>query len=545
MPELILYQRGEPLLTFPVRSATTQIGRSPECDITLAGETISRIQCTLYEYEGSYLLKNVGKATCLINGKPCETLSLKNGDRISLEGWEIVFMEGGAPEWSNDETYVSKTGGDGTKMIHSSLTEGMFHAEKIVLSVRESQKEPRTFALTQEVTTIGKNPNCDLVLSDPLCSDTHCKLIIKGNGIVLFDLHSTNGTTINGVRVREADLEEGSKITLGKTEITVTLESEDHKIEPMDADSFGPIIGKSKKMRELYDLIQQVAPTDATVCILGETGSGKELVARSLHDLSPRHLKSWVALNCGAISRELIESELFGHEKGAFTGAHQQRAGAFEQANGGTLFLDEVGELPLELQPALLRVLETGRLRRVGGNQEISVNVRVVCATHRNLAYSVTQGKFREDLFFRLYVFPIYLPALRERREDILLIANHFLKIMSPHGKTFSLSVEAARYLEAQEWRGNVRELKNIIQRAVVLTRGGEIKLEQVQLPRSNTSTEPTLTLNLSETSNLEKIEKEMILRELRANDGNRKATAKALGIAKSTLYEKLKLYQI
>ena len=269
-------------------------------------------------------------------------------------------------------------------------------------------------------------------------------------------------------------------------------------------------------------------------------------MARALHDLSPRQLKPFVALNCGAISRELIESELFGHEKGAFTGAHQQRKGVFEQADGGTLFLDEIGELSLDLQSSLLRVLEIGKLRRVGGNQEISVDVRVLCATHRDLTSEVKEGKFREDLFFRLFVFPIFLPPLRNRREDILLLANRFLEEISPKGKKLKLSPDAIRYLESQEWRGNVRELKNRIQRAIVLTREGEIHLEQVKLPQTPSSSQDRPLLeSLPSVSTLQEIEKQAILRELRVQGDNRLAAAKALGIAKSTLYEKLRQYGI
>jgi pSer/pThr/pTyr-binding forkhead associated (FHA) protein len=452
MPELIFYQKGEALLRFPLTGATTQIGRGPECDIPLAGETISRRQLTLFESQGAFFAKNVGQAPAQLNGALFESSPLKNGDRICLENWEIVFSGTPAP-WSDDDTYVSRAGSERTALMHPSYSEGRLLAEKISLKIREPNGTPRDFLLTQEVTTVGKGASCDLKLQDSFSSETHCKILLQGNRILLYDLNSTNGSFVNGVKVKEAELKEGQTITLGKTELLLTLNPEEKEIEPLASESFGPLVGRSEAMRRLYGLIQQVAPTDATVCILGETGTGKELVARSLQALSLRKLKPFVALNCGAISRELIESELFGHEKGAFTGAHQQRKGAFEQAHGGTLFLDETGELPLDLQPSLLRVLETGKLKRVGGNSEISVDVRVICATHRDLAERVKEGRFREDLFFRLYVFPVFLSPLRERREDILLLAQHFLKSLAPPGKKLSLSVEASRSLESREWR--------------------------------------------------------------------------------------------
>lgn len=550
MPEIVFFQRGEPLLRFPINRSSLKIGRSPECDVVLAGEAISRVHLMLYQLEGSYLLKNVGKKPFEFQGKPIENLPLKDGNRVRLEDWELLFTQGGEKQaWAEEETYVSRVEGEGTQVLQPSLlASGMeFHFPR--LSIQEPNLPSRSFNLQQEVTTLGKGKLCDLVLEDPYCSDTHCKLIIRAGKIVLFDLNSTNGSFVNGVRVREAELEEGIEVRLGQTKLQIEIVSEKKKIEPLAVSSFGPFVGKSPAMQQLYGLIQQVAPTDASVCVIGETGAGKELVARSLHDFSSRRSKPFVALNCGAISRELIESELFGHEKGAFTGAHQQRQGAFEQASGGTLFLDEIGELPLELQPTLLRVLETGKLRRVGASQEISVNVRVVCATHRDLALMVSQGKFREDLFFRLFVFPIFIPPLRDRREDILLLAESFLKAMTPHGKTISLTPEAARYLESQPWKGNVRELKNVIQRGIVLAKNGQIGLSEINLsrpaPPSSMPVESSISEPVASTSNLQELEKQIILRELRVQGGNRAATARALGIAKSTLYEKLKLYGI
>ncbi len=544
MPQIIFSQKGEILFQFPLRQKTTRIGRSEECDITLSGESISRIHLILYESEKSYLAKNEGKTGFRHNGESKENVALRDGDKISFENWEILFTETEEVSSKEEETYLSRVGSGETKILHSSLIGKELHSERLQLKILEPQKAPRLYPIHQEVTTIGKSRSADLMIADPSCSEIHCKLLVKQNRIQILDLLSTNGVYVNRVKVKEAELEEGFEVRLGETKFTLEFVSENKKIAPIEVDSFGPLIGKSPAMRELYGLIEQVAPTDATVCVLGETGAGKELVARALHDFSPRHLKSFVAINCGAISKELIESELFGHEKGAFTGAHQQRKGVFEQADGGTLFLDEMGELPLDLQSALLRVLETGKLRRVGGNQEISVDVRIICATHRDLSKQVQEGKFREDLFFRLFVFPVFLPPLRERREDVLLLAEHFLKMMTPPSKKIVLNPETIRYLESQDWKGNVRELKNSIQRAVVLSRSGEVEVDHLRLPQYSKvavqDLEPILSVNT-----LQEIEKQAILRELRVQGDNRLATAKALGIAKSTLYEKLKQYGI
>ena len=240
---------------------------------------------------------------------------------------------------------------------------------------------------------------------------------------------------------------------------------------------FPDMVGESRGMRGVFAQILKVAATDATVLLLGESGSGKELAARGIHDKSPRAHGPFVAVNCAAIPAGLLESELFGHEKGAFTGATSRRIGKFEQAGGGTLFLDEIGDMPLEIQAKILRALETRHVERLGGGRPVPVDARIVAATHRDLASMIRQGTFREDLFHRLNVFPLCLPPLRERREDIPLLAGRFLEELRP-GTT--LSVEALQRLLAYDWPGNVRELKNVISRAAVLSGGDAIAPEHL-----------------------------------------------------------------
>ncbi len=551
MAEILFSQKGQTLLRFPLRQNTIQIGRSPECDIVLSGEDFSRVQLILYQSEGIYFAKNVGRATLKVKGKEVTSSPFQEGISLELGSWQLLYSSHSEKTEGIEETYVSEAGGEGTLLVNASYSasEKTYTADQIEISVKEPYKLERRYKIHQAVTTLGKGRTCDLMLEDPYTSETHAKIVVKENHVLILDLNSTNGTFVNGVKVREAELQEDSSILVGQTQLSFHYVSETKKIEPVQENCLGPLVGNAQCMRELYRVLLQVAPTEATVCVMGETGTGKELVARSIHDFSPRRLKPWIAINCGAISRDLIQSELFGHEKGAFTGAHQQRLGVFEQARGGTLFLDEIGELPLELQATLLRVLETGKLRRVGGNQEISVDVRLICATHRDLALKVREGSFREDLFFRLYVFPIFIPSLRERKEDILLLAQHFLKAMLPAGKKLHFNSEANRYLESQVWKGNVRELKNVIQRAIVLAANTEIgKKELEQISFSAVSDEQKTAIessSVSSYSNLQDLEKEVILRELRIQEGNRQAAARALGIAKSTLYEKLKLYGI
>ncbi|HZS36098.1 MAG TPA: sigma 54-interacting transcriptional regulator, partial [Polyangia bacterium] len=288
------------------------------------------------------------------------------------------------------------------------------------------------------------------------------------------DLKSTNGTFLDSAEVKEAYLRAGSVIKAGEVELKFTPFEERIEILPSEKDRLGELLGGSLRMREIFGLVERIAPTEATVLIEGETGTGKDLAARTIHDLSRRASAPFVVVDCGAVAGNLIESELFGHEKGAFTGASTTRQGAFELAHGGTIFLDELGELSLDLQPKLLRVLEQREIRRVGGNRTIKVDIRVVAATKQELAKEVQKGKFREDLYFRLSVVPIRMPSLRERKEDLPLLVQAFLERMNP-GEPRTLDDAAMASLMAHDWPGNIRELRNVLERGAYLspTTGG------------------------------------------------------------------------
>lgn len=301
------------------------------------------------------------------------------------------------------------------------------------------------------------------------------------------------------------------------------------------------MVGRSPAMQEVYRKIRRVAPTSTTVLILGESGTGKELVARAIHALSPRKNKRFLPFNCAAVTRELVESELFGYNRGAFTGAIRDKPGYFEEANGGTLFLDEIGEMTLEAQAKLLRVLEDRQIMRVGSTRPMTVDVRILAATNRNLHEWVQEGKFREDLYHRLMVFPIELPPLRQRREDIPLLAEHFLhQVTRENGlPPMRWAPDALDALIAYDWKGNVRELRNLVQRLVLTVEGNVIR--RADLPSY-------LTLPREETpspEDLDALEREAILRVLAATGGNKTQAAKRLGISLRTLYRKLEAYGI
>ncbi len=345
---------------------------------------------------------------------------------------------------------------------------------KARLTVVGGHDQGRQLLIDRERVTIGRSVICDLALSDKAVSGTHFEVVAAERGYLLRDLDSTNGTYVGELRVREVWLRPGTVIRAGQTLLRFEGASGTVEIALSREDRFGDMLGRSVKMRGIFALLQKVAPTDLTVLVTGESGTGKELVAKALHEASRRQGGPFVVQDCSAIPKDLIESTLFGHERGAFTGATERRKGSFEQAHGGTLFLDEIGELSLDLQPKLLRVLENREIKRVGGDRPIPVDVRVVAATNRDLRQMVNEGTFREDLYYRLSVVQVELPPLRERTEDIPLLVRHFLdafaaRMWPGEGRRFEVAPEAMRRLQAQPWPGNVRELKNTVERAAAL----------------------------------------------------------------------------
>ena len=308
---------------------------------------------------------------------------------------------------------------------------------------------------------------------------------------------------------------------------------------------FGRMIGNSPKMHKVYDQIARVAPTSATVLITGESGTGKELVAQAIVELGPRRQKPFIPFDCGAVPPTLIESELFGHERGSFTGASQLRRGLFERASGGTVFLDEITEMPIELQVKLLRVLESGTLTRVGGDAQIPVNVRLIAASNRRPEEAIQAKKLREDLFYRLNVFPIPLPPLRERDEDALMLADAFVKELNATDDTSKeLTARARERIRAYPWPGNVRELRNELHRAFIMA-DSTLDLEDLAArPRSTTENRPGPTQPFDVTGSLGEAERQHILATLESCGGDKRKAAEILGISLKTLYNRLHLYQ-
>lgn len=318
---------------------------------------------------------------------------------------------------------------------------------------------------------------------------------------------------------------------------------------------FENLVGRSAAMQTIYELIRQVAPAKSAVLITGETGTGKELVARAIHNLSPRRDKLFVPLNCAAIPQDLLESELFGHVRGAFTGAQAERTGKFELADSGTLFLDEIGDMAYPLQAKLLRVLEEGVIERIGSNKPIHIDVRVVSSTNRDLLAAIQEAKFREDLYYRLNVFRIHLPPVRERREDVADLAEFFLANLGREmGKSdLTLAPEAAALLARYQWPGNVRELRNLMERAAVLSSGPQVDGNMIRLllpataaqPAAEPETQAAAGENLQLESAVEEVERKLILRALGIANDNKAEAARLLGVSERTLWYKLKRYAL
>ncbi|QDE65826.1 sigma-54-dependent Fis family transcriptional regulator [Myxococcus xanthus] len=425
---------------------------------------------------------------------------------------------------------------------------------KCRLAVTSGPDTGRSVVSDKERLRCGAHPGNDLVLvEDRTASRHHFEIQFTERGYLLVDLGSTNGTFLDGRRIERAYLSPGSQIRAGSSVLTFAPLDEEVTIEPDREGELCDMVGQSVKMRQIFGLIKKIAPMGVSVIIQGETGTGKELVARAIHELSGRTKGPMEVLDCGAIPPNLIESELFGHEKGAFTGAVSSRPGAFERAHGGTIFLDELGELRLDLQPKLLRVLENHEVRRVGGNDVIEVDCRVIAATNRDLMKEIQGGGFREDLYFRLSVITIQLPPLRQRRDDIPLILKRALadpEVVGKHGKK-RFSAESLGLLMSYSWPGNVRELMNVLSHVLTFSEGEEI--QPAHLPprvRGQVREGPLpfnehLSFKDAKEQLLENFEREYITSVLTRCEGNLSRAARESGLHRKSIERLVKKYQL
>ena len=339
---------------------------------------------------------------------------------------------------------------------------------------------------------VGSASDVGVTVQDPAVSRLHAEIAVQEDGVWVRDLGSKNGTFVEGIRISGARVPPGAKVRVGSTDLVLESAADRQRVEIWPTDHFGRLVGGSIAMREMFATIGRVAPMNASVLIHGETGTGKELIARAIHEASPRASKPFIVVDCAALPENLLDAELFGHTKGAFTGAVGARVGAIESADGGTVFLDEIGELPIAMQPKLLRVLASRTVRRVGETTHRQVDVRFISATHRDLLTMVNAGGFREDLYFRLAVLPIAVPPLRGRPDDIERLVNHFWHQVGGKG---TVSPDLMRDLVNRPWRGNVRELRNFVERALALGANEALAMTpSTDMPRSLSSAEMAST---------------------------------------------------
>jgi DNA-binding NtrC family response regulator len=540
MPELLFLRDDELQMRTPVRGDRLVIGRSPDVDFVVPDKSVSRRQCALERRGEAYALVDlsgrgtrVSSRTAGVNG----TL-LRDGDEIRLGAFSLVFGDGPEPAAAADKTGRSRRG----RTVHKA-TEAT--AGRARLLVRRPEGELAIPLKAEEgwKLTLGSDPRGRTVveLRDRFVSADHARLLFKDGRWILRDLESKNGTFLDGVRIIEALPGPRAFLRVGETSLVFEEESAGYGAtnEPLPG-----LVTADAAMQPLVEQVRRVASSRIAVAIHGETGSGKEMVARALHLLSERRDKPFVALNCGALAKDLIESELFGHERGAFTGADKTRAGAFEEADGGTLFLDEIGDLPLPVQVKLLRTLERGEVRRLGGTRTLTVDVRIVSATHHDLLAAVEAGAFREDLYYRLCVAPLEVPPLRQRPDDVVLLAHHFARQLAPVGVEVGFSAAAEAKLRSYAWPGNARELRNTVQLALLQRQGNLVDADHVVLRDSTKKTAPAVSSRFLGRS-IEDLEREALRVALLRHGSDKQAAWEELGISRATFFRKLALYEL
>jgi len=388
---------------------------------------------------------------------------------------------------------------------------------------------------------IGSHLSNDLVVEDPTVSRFHCELAITGGAVRVRDLGSRNKTIANGISLADGTVGDGTLLVLGNSEVKIEVEPDLAELASSERSTFGALIGESDVMREVFSQLEKIAASDVTVLIEGETGTGKEGASEAIHDAGGRAGGPFIVVDCSAIPENLIESELFGHEAGAFTGATDRRIGAFEQASGGTLFLDEIGELPGELQPKLLRALESREIRRVGGHETVRCDLRIIAATNRDLRAEVNRGSFRADLYYRLAVVRLSLPPLRERVGDLPVLVGHLLaRIHASPATTAQLTApEFLDALAAASWPGNVRELRNHLEQCVVF---GERRLPNA--PRAAhpaTTVDVALPYEVARRQAIDAFERAYVAGLLARAEGNVAVAARDAGVNRAYLYRLLR----
>src|SRR5712692_3215378 len=533
MPELVFFRRGEEVLRFALDRPRTVLGRSDRSDGVIPDPEVSRDQVAITMEGNESILRDLSGRGTKVAGVARQQAVLTDGLDITLGQWRAVYRE----RVAGVDELATEVVGTRAERLEEEIAGPCWQPAQ--LRVRQGADESVHKWVGDEI-NVGSDPGNDLVLTDRFVSSKHLRITRKDGVYRVLDHRSTNGTFIGNLRMVEAEIPLGTTVRIGESELTLEAIPANKK-----ESAFLGIVGSDPSVRQLSDLIERIAPSGATVAIFGESGTGKELVARAVHARSHRADRPFVPVNCAAIPKELIESELFGHEKGAFTGATNARKGAFEEADTGTLFLDEIGELPLDLQAKLLRAQESGEIKRVGASRPSHVDVRIVAASNRDLLAACRAQKFRDDLYYRLCVIPLHLTPLRNRRGDVLALAEHFVRLFSPRGCQMGFTPAAVDRLQTHSWPGNIRELRNAIHRAILLKKGPLIDADDLSFDQEVNSetgiTVPELPRGMSLEQMLEKLERQIVETALRRYNNNRERVAKELGVARSTLFKRLK----
>ena len=542
MAELIFYRRTEELMRVSLDGRRFTVGRATTNDLLVPDPAISRQQFAVEHRDGRWRLEDLSGRGTDLAGARTHSAELSDGTDIGLGQWRAVFSLERGSGWAGETTQPAPSGNTVLQALPGFIA---LEPEPALLRVLTAGGEA-LYPFDGEA-VVGTAQNCSVRVEDPFVSAAHLTIRRGTTGFALRDLQSRNGTFVGAARIWEAEVPFGTTVRVGDAELTLLRAAQAHETAAYEG-----MVGNDPVMRKVFDTIDRVASSSAAVAIFGESGTGKELVARAIHARSTRAGQPFVPVNCGALSPELVESELFGHERGAFTGADRQRKGSFEEADGGTLFLDEIGELPLSMQAKLLRVLELGEIKRVGSSRPLTVDARVVAATNRELKALVKLGAFREDLYWRMCVVPIQLPPLRARRGDVRALLAHFLKVCSPPGTLVALSPQAEALLLEHDWPGNVRELKNTVHRSLLLRQGDRIEGDDVHFDRAEA--DPALAADaeaayrdaddLSRVAivgkTLEAIDDEVFVKTCRRIGAGATAVARALGVSRGLAYRRM-----
>ncbi|TVQ80415.1 MAG: FHA domain-containing protein [Bradymonadales bacterium] len=536
MLSLCLFSENVKILSLPLKKEVYRLGRSADCDVVLHDELVSREHLCLRKKSGQWTVEDLSRNGLFVGKKklPNHLQALELNTRYEM-GARFSFE-------LQDLELPSKT-----LLSSGSLTElVVLGRDEASLRVQNAQLMPEggsaatPISIGREGLSIGRHPSNDLVLTDPAVSLFHARIVIENNSFFFSDLQSTNGSFIDGLKVHRAVLRGNHEIRISSQSFRFEIQENRMKIQRRQRTRFFEILSSDSQMQALFDLAETVAPTDAPVFLSGETGTGKELFAKAIHQLSSRSFKPMISLNCAALPSELAESELFGHEKGAFTGAQALRRGAFERAENSSLFLDEVADLDLKLQAKLLRVLETGDYYRIGAEEPRISQVRIIAASHKNLEEEVAEGRFREDLYFRLKIIPFDIPPLRDRPQDIRLISEEILPKLS---WTDGVDEEVLEFLTRLPLFGNVRELKNHLMRAIVQRKARSRSSGPLELEDFRFLTMAAIGQRGRDPEENKK--RREIEKALKDNHFNQSRTARALKLPVSTLHDRMKRYGI